>query len=173
MGKNIVLTGFMMAGKTSIATELSKITGRKLFDSDQVIVDEAGMSINRIFEKFGEGYFRDLEAEVIKKLSELEDAIISTGGGVVLREENISELRKNGVIVNINITPEVIKSRLMSSKGSRPLIKDSGFDDVLARLDARREFYKNCDFMVDARNDSTPKEQAELILNILKRNGEI
>ncbi len=170
---NIVLTGFMMAGKTTIAKELSRRTGRRVIDTDEAIVRREGMSINEIFAQKGEEYFRSKEASVIAEIAGNDGAIISTGGGVVLNKTNIENLRENGVIVNIKITPEVIEERLERARANRPLIKFADIDSVLKRLAAREEFYADCDYTITASNEKTAGEQAELIIKILKENGEI
>ncbi len=96
--RNIVLTGMPGSGKTTIGRVLSQLTGKKFVDTDDLIVQKSGMPITENFEKFGENYFRDLETEVIKEVSLNNDSVISTGGGAILRQENINNLKHNGVI---------------------------------------------------------------------------
>lgn len=98
--ENIVLTGMPSSGKTTIGTILAKETGRPLYDVDELIVKRAGCSINEIFEKFGEEHFRNLESAVIaEEVAPLTGAIIATGGGAILRDENVKNLKKNGKLV--------------------------------------------------------------------------
>lgn len=92
---NIVLIGMPASGKSTIAKELSRKTNRPLFDTDEIIVKKHG-HISEIFERFGEKYFRDIETEIIKRVSEINGAIIATGGGAVLRKENTDALKQNG-----------------------------------------------------------------------------
>lgn len=173
MKKNIVLTGFMMAGKTQIGAALSKLTGRIVADSDEEIVRKEGRSINEIFKTDGEEYFRKVEHDVICALAGKSGIIISTGGGAVLNKKNIEALRKTGIIVNIKITPEVIAARLKDEKAERPIIKDSDLEGVLKRLEARAEYYADCDYSMEVSNERTAAEHAEMIVEMLKRNGEI
>ena len=94
--ENIVLTGMPASGKSTVGKLLSKSTGREFIDTDALIVERAKMPISDIFEKFGEKYFRDLETDIIKEVSKRNGVIISTGGGAVLRGENVAALKENG-----------------------------------------------------------------------------
>ena len=96
--ENIVITGMSGAGKSAVGTTLHRITGRKFYDTDVLITEKAGIAIPEIFRLYGEDHFRDLESEVIRDIATVNGALISTGGGAVLRQENIQELKKNGRI---------------------------------------------------------------------------
>ncbi len=98
---NVVITGFMCSGKTSVGKKLAEKLNFDFLDTDDLIENKVGMRITEIFEKYGEPYFRELETQIIKEVSEKDKLVISTGGGVVLREENVNNLRKNGVIINL------------------------------------------------------------------------
>ncbi len=103
--KNIVLTGFMGAGKTAVGRELSRILGWKIIDVDDEIVKARNMTIHEIFSTLGEPAFRDIETGMIRKVSQDRSVIISTGGGAVLRQENMDILREHGVIVCLWASP--------------------------------------------------------------------
>ncbi len=144
--KNIVLTGFMASGKTTVGKLLSKKLGMDFVDTDELIEKQEGMSINEIFEKYGEEHFRCLEKELAKKLSQnVTGTVIATGGGFVLNKENINELKKSGVVFNLKTNPEIIKERLNGAKDTRPLLKNNEFSGILKRFSDRENFYKNCD----------------------------
>jgi len=96
--QNIVLIGMPSSGKTTVGHALAKALDRPLYDSDEELVARAGMSIPDFFAKYGEAAFRNLEAEVIADLSTKNGAIIATGGGAVLRPENVAHLKQNGVL---------------------------------------------------------------------------
>ncbi len=122
MDKNIVLIGMSGAGKTTIGMAMSYKLKMAFVDMDAYIEKKYDMSIPEIFEKHGEEYFRNLETETAKYLSEnYKNTIISTGGGVVMRPENMEYLKRTGTVVYINRTVENILSTLNAEK--RPLLK--------------------------------------------------
>ncbi len=165
---NIVLTGFMASGKTQIAKELSKLTGYELVDTDELIEQKAGLSINDIFEKYGEDKFREIEHEIIIKVSKLDNAVISTGGGVVLNSDNVKSLRKNGVIINLAPDFDTILNRLNSARATRPLLKNSDIEDVKKRFCDRLPFYEDCDIKIKVSNEHPPLYFAKQIMKLIQ-----
>lgn len=161
--KNIVLTGFMASGKTTIGKELATITGRKLVDTDTMIEQEMGMTANEIFENFGEEYFRDLETVACHAAAEEKGVIVSTGGGAVIREINREVLKKTGVIFNLEMNEALIKERMTDAKTTRPLMSDE-IDNVIARFNSRKEFYDDCDYKIPVYTGLTPTDYAAEIL---------
>ena len=109
---NIALCGFMGAGKTSVGRELSTITGRKFFDTDELIEEAQGQTISSIFAEKGENYFRNLEYETCVKTADIKNAVISTGGGAVTFERNVNALKKGAKIVFIDTPFDVICARV-------------------------------------------------------------
>lgn len=142
--KNIFLIGFMGTGKTTISNILGILTGMKVYDMDEEIVKKAGMSINDIFEKFGENHFRDIETEVACELSKKEGAIISCGGGAVLRSENVEYMKNNGNIFLLRATPETVYERVKDSKDRPILNEDMSIDHISALMNKRRDIYEEC-----------------------------
>ena len=94
--KQIYLTGFMGTGKSMILNCLHEVCGFDKIEMDEQIVQEQGMSIPEIFEKKGEEYFRNLETELVKKISAMDNIVVSCGGGTVMRQCNVDEMKKNG-----------------------------------------------------------------------------
>ena len=92
--KNIVITGMSGAGKSELGKALAEMTGWPWYDTDTLIIEKSGISIPEIVKRVGEEGFRDIESEVVRSLEDQTGIIISTGGGVVLREENIRSLKK-------------------------------------------------------------------------------
>lgn len=164
---NIVLTGFMASGKTEISKAIAKISGRILIDTDDMIVESEGMSINDIFAKHGEEYFRKAEHEAVVKAADMDNAVIATGGGAVLNKSNVDELRKNGKIFNLAPDFEVIESRLKEAAKTRPLLKNQDIEAVRKRFDDRLPFYADCDYKIHITNDKTPSDYAQEILRIM------
>jgi shikimate kinase len=161
--RNVVLTGFMGTGKTEVGGILAHRLGYVLIDVDGVIEKEQEMKISDIFSELGEPAFRDIESAVIKRLAEREGAVISTGGGAVLRQENMDILRNKGVIVCLAASAETIYDRTKRSK-DRPLLK---VDDPLARirelLALRQPYYEKADIVVDTEGRSPMKVADEII----------
>lgn len=140
--KNIMLIGFMGSGKSTIAACLQEKYGRKVIEMDALIVEKEGMNINDIFAKYGEQYFRDCESRLIKKLQKETGLAVSCGGGVVLREENVLNMKKNGCIVLLNAAPETIYERVKDSS-ERPLLNGNMNVEYIAGLmEKRREKYE-------------------------------
>ncbi len=117
---NIILVGMPGSGKTTVARELKKVTGFRVVDTDALIVERHG-EINEIFLKLGEKTFRDYESEIIAEVCKSSGAIISTGGGSVLREENARLMKNCGKIVYLRASVETILKRT-ATDNSRPLL---------------------------------------------------
>ena len=120
---NIILCGFMGSGKTVVGKELAKIMGRKFVDTDEIIEAEQGVAVKAIFAAHGEEYFRDLEHECCKKISEYKNCVVSTGGGALTFQRNVDVLKNSGKIVLLDADFDVICSRIGNSN-TRPLSQD-------------------------------------------------
>lgn len=140
---NIVLTGMPASGKTTIGTRVAQILQRDFIDTDLLIVENAKMSIPEIFEKYGEAHFRELETEAVKQASKLCGVVIATGGGAVLREENIKALKMNGKIFFRDRHPD-----LLVPTSDRPTAFDK--EQMLKRYEERYPIYaKTADFIIN------------------------
>lgn len=165
---NIVITGFMCTGKTSVGKKLAEVLNFEYIDTDELIEQYTGLKITEIFSKYGEQYFRDVESEIVKKVSKLDKKVIATGGGVVLRTDNMQNLRDNGIIINLAAQPETIFERLKNQPGIRPLLnKPNPLEEIKKLLNYRQEFYKNCDIKIDT-DDLSVEEIVVKIVRYLK-----
>jgi shikimate kinase len=165
--KNIILTGFMGTGKTEVGKELSHLLNMKLIDVDTEIEKSEDMTINEIFKRYGERRFREIETGMIRKLSENKNSIISTGGGAVLKQENMDVLRRNGVIVCLMATPETVLKRT-SNNTDRPLLQvEDPLKKIKELLNFRKPFYEKADIMIDT-DGTTPLQIAEEIIERIK-----
>lgn len=164
--KNIVLTGFMGSGKTVVGNRLSKILGMKVVDIDDIIEERVCMSINDIFARYGEPYFREVEKSIVKEVSELEGRIIVTGGGVVLNKENMRNLRKKGVVVYLHVTPDAAYARVRAQT-HRPLLKvDDPLRKIKELLEYRAPFYGDNDVTVDTTGLTVDKVVDEVLRKV-------
>lgn len=146
---NIVLTGFMGTGKSKIGKRLATELRMGYLDTDELIEKREKDSIPAIFKKRGEEYFRRLETKVVKEVALLDNFVISTGGGVVLREGNIRLLKKNAFIVCLFASPEVILKRTKGNE-NRPLLEVNNQKKRIEELLAlRKPYYEKADFSVD------------------------
>jgi shikimate kinase len=129
--RNIFLVGLMGAGKTTVGRQLARRLGKRFEDSDQIIEDRTGVKVTTIFEIEGEAGFRAREARMIEELTEGEDLVLATGGGVVLDPGNRARLATRGFVVYLRAQPRDLWQRTRHDK-SRPLLQGV---DPLARLE--------------------------------------
>lgn len=125
MRTNVVLIGFMGAGKTAVGKVLAKRLGKKFVELDSVIERKAGKPIPEIFQQDGEVTFRELEIEVTKEVSRDKDLVIACGGGIVLNKINIDRLKNESIIVYLTASPRVLLRRVSDSGEGRPLLNTS------------------------------------------------
>ena len=170
MSANIVLTGLMGAGKSTVGKALAKVLKDYTFiDVDDVIVDIEGMSIPDIFEKKSEAYFRKVEQNVIRELSEEEDLIIALGGGAFECEETRENLKNNCITVYLKSSVERLFSRI-ENDNNRPLLQCENPKDKLSELLEKREpNYLKADFIIETDN----KKIDEIVEEILEITEEI
>lgn len=170
---NIVLIGFMGAGKSTISDYLSMMFDMKLVEMDQEISERQEMSIPDIFATYGEEYFRNLETELLKELQTGRNCIISCGGGVAMREQNVTEMKKNGRVVLLTASPETIYERVKDSN-DRPLLKDNNNVEYIAELmEKRREKYEAAaDIVIQTDNKTILQICEELITKLMELDKE-
>lgn len=154
MFKNIILTGFMGVGKTSVGTQLANDLGYTFVDTDTLIEADQHMSITAIFAKFGEPYFREVEAKTIEQIMQGEGQVVSTGGGAVIRDVNRQVFKKAGLVVCLTARPEVIYDRI-KHETHRPLLHaPDPRAKIKELLDSRAKFYAQADVIIDTSEKS-------------------
>ena len=159
---NIVLCGMMGAGKTSVGIKIADLTGMRWYDTDELIVQKYG-KIPAIFEFYGEERFREMESEIVRGISEEDNAVISTGGGCVLRPENSAALKKHGKIIFLKVDIAVLFERTGHTSDDRPLLKNTTFDKMKELLDYRTPIYESC---ADHTIDTNGKDIAQVAREI-------
>lgn len=161
--KNIVLVGFMGTGKTTVGKEIARDLGMQFINTDDMIEKKAGMPIDDIFFKKGESYFRQLEREVMIDASANDYSVIDTGGGAVINELNVNDLKREGVLFCLNATAEEIFKRI-SKETHRPLLKvDNPLDQINYLLKKREPYYKRADYQIDTAGKSVKEISREII----------
>jgi shikimate kinase len=153
----IFLIGFMGSGKTHWGRLLSKKLGLAFFDLDSVIVDQEKKPVADIFSEKGEEYFRYKETEALERIVEGQDGLIlSCGGGTPCFFNNIEFMKKNGKVIWLNTSIDVLKQRLLKERKSRPLIRAVVDGDltryIVKKLAERRMYYQQADVMVNEEN---------------------
>jgi len=160
---NIVLIGFMGTGKTTVGQQISKELWMPMVDTDTMVEVDNQMIIGEIFDRYGEDYFRNLEAAVVRKVSKFKSHVISTGGGVVLRFENLNLLQENGLLFCLRATPEEIFERI-KDESRRPLLKDPDPPNKIRQLlQARQAHYQRIEHQIETTNLSIEEVTNQII----------
>ncbi len=168
---NIVLIGFMGAGKSTISSQMSDAFAMKVVEMDQIIAEREGMPVSDIFEIYGEEYFRDAETNLLIEMQQRNNVVISCGGGVPLRERNVVEMRKNGKVVLLTAKPETILERLKDDH-SRPLLENNkNVDFVHDLMEKRREKYEAAADIIVVTDGKSEVEICEEIIQRLLNDG--
>lgn len=161
---NIVLIGFMGAGKTTISEYLSTMFAMRIVEMDRIIAEREQMSIPDIFETYGEEYFRDLETKLLIEMQSERNAVISCGGGVAMRERNVTEMKKNGRVVLLTASPEVIYDRVKDTDDRPVLNGRKNVKGIAELMEQRREKYEAAaDVVIQTDNKSVLQICEELV----------
>lgn len=165
VNKNIALVGFMGTGKTTIAQLLAIELKVNSIDIDALIEEKSGMKIVDIFAQKGEPFFRKLEKNIVADISKETGKILACGGGVVLDESNIQNLKKNGIIICLKARPEIILDRT-KAYAQRPLLNvDNPKAKISELLKKRHKFYAKADYTID----TSDLNKAEVVREIMHK----
>jgi shikimate kinase len=163
---NIILTGFMATGKTTIGKGLAIALDYAFVDTDHLIEDRCGQTIAELFREKGEAAFRTMEADVARELGKKEGLVIATGGGMVLDPINVMALEKQGRIFCLVATPEDILERASRDGAVRPLLEGATpMERIRQLMRARQEVYRH--FTQVDTTGKTPEEVAGMLLALL------
>lgn len=165
---NIMIIGFMGTGKTTVSNELSKMMSMNMVDTDQFIENKTGMKIQDIFKEHGEEYFRDIETNAIVDILAKDNQLISCGGGIVLRDENIKFMKDRGKIILLTASPKAILQRV-KKEDTRPLISQNIGEEDIAKLFEKRsdKYYGATDIVIDTTDKSVEEICNEIITKLL------
>ena len=162
---NIILIGFMGTGKSSVGMAVAKELGWTYLDTDEQIEKQENMPINDIFSIKGEAVFRDLETQLLGSFSQKDQLVLSTGGGMVLRDENVASMKKMGKLVLLTAKPEVVYERI-KQETHRPLLKVADpLEEIRKILGVRQPIYKK---VADLEIDTSKLGVAQVAQKIVK-----
>lgn len=165
--RNIVITGFMGTGKSTVGRRVAELLGRPFVDTDEEIVKRVGMAIPEIFATYGEEGFRHIEKRICRFYAAQRGYVIATGGGMLVDEANREVMVASGLVVCLNAAPEVIRQRLTKDPAERPLLAA----DWLALLEKRRPAYAEIPYQIDT-TTKTPDAIAEEIVRLWQNTSE-
>jgi shikimate kinase len=162
MPETWTLIGMMGSGKSSVGKALAQISGRKFQDTDVLIQQKLGRTIDQLFAYYGEEAFREHEQRTIESL-QADNVVLATGGGVPMREANWNHLQKLGPLVYLKVSPEKLVSRLQFSRKKRPLLANDDWEDRLINLlEQRNPVYSKATIVHEVEEES-PNETAEIV----------
>jgi shikimate kinase len=170
----LYLIGYRGSGKSTVGRALARLAKLPFFDADVELERAAGKTIRQIFLDDGEPAFRDLEAATLRQLSESAGAIIATGGGIVLREENRELLKSTGFIVWLDAPAEILAARILGDTTTaerRPNLSVGGREEIIELLARREPLYRECAHLRIDAADRSPDALAETILTAWTPSG--
>ena len=169
MGDNVILVGFMGAGKSSVGRLLARRLGRCFVETDDLITAREGRSIPAIFAERGEAHFRALEEEAVRLLAVKSGDVIATGGGLPCREGRPEALRALGTVVWLRGDFDVVYERALRA-GERPMLAGRSRDEIEALYRAREPYYRGADLTVDTTGINADQVVTKLLLALHDRS---
>ncbi|MFS0780944.1 shikimate kinase [Bacillus sp. 1P06AnD] len=158
--RTIYLTGFMGSGKTTIGHMAAKAFNLIPYDVDALIVEKEGIEINQLFAEKGEAYFREQEKQLLRSLP-IQNAIVMTGGGIILDNENRAWMKENGQLIYLYCEIEEVYRRLKNDT-TRPLANGRTEEELRSLFEDRRELYEDASIQIDV-TEAKPEEVIELL----------
>jgi shikimate kinase len=164
---NIILTGFMATGKSTVGKLLAKQLDYQFVDTDELIAERAGMSVAEIFAQKGEEVFRKMESDLAKELGDQEGMVISTGGGMILNPDNAEALSLKGQVFCLVATPKEIFDRVSAdTQVKRPLLeKENAMQHVIDLLKQREKGYGK--FAKIQTSGKTPEDVVSHLIDVI------
>lgn len=169
---NIILIGFMGAGKSTVSRYIAEETGLEVVEMDEAVEEAAGLSIAEIFEQYGEAHFRDLETQQAEVAAGREGVIVSCGGGTVLRPQNVEILKSSGTILFLRAGADTVYERVRKNPSKRPLLARYMSRGYISCLMKKRydTYLSVADHVVDV-DGKTSAEVAKEIMDIMGLEG--
>ena len=170
--RTLYLIGFMGSGKSTVSRHMSQMLGVYKIEMDDLLAERAGKPITQIFAEDGEEAFRQMETDLLREISAGEPVLVSCGGGVVLRPENVEIMKSTGTILMLSATPETIYGRVRYSN-KRPILNGNMNVAFIAELMAKRDpaYRAAADVTVTIDGKTSDVVAKELVDRILANNG--
>ena len=169
---NIYLIGYRGTGKTTLGRALGTELKHQFVDIDELIVEKSGMTIPQIFEKQGEGRFRDIKSEMLNGISKEQNLVVATGGGIIEREENRKILKNSGMIIYLKASADVIYQRIGGDTNRPALTQKSEKDEITHMLDKRKLIYEDlANYTLDTESHNLQECLNLIVPFILKKEG--
>jgi shikimate kinase len=153
MVSRVYLIGFMGSGKSTIGRYIASDLGWEQVDLDREFEAEHNSTISQFFESHGEAAFREEETKLLERYSNVENVVISTGGGLPCFGRNIEIMKSSGLVIYIQVEPEILMKRLGSARDVRPLVSGKSgaelLDYISLKLKEREPFYRQANIIVD------------------------
>ncbi len=169
--RNIIVTGFMATGKSSVGKALAARLGYAFVDLDTLIEGEAGMPISQIFATQGEERFRSLESRMVERVARRVACVIATGGGAIVNPQNLGALKRSGVVIALTAKPETILARVGSGEDRPMLWGGETLERIRLLLAERAPAYAKADLIVDTTEQSI-EQVVDRILSALRARRE-
>ena len=152
----IFLIGFMGSGKSTTGKNLARRLGYGFLDTDKIIVERIGMSVNEIFDRLGEDTFRENEVRLLREVIQRKNLVVSTGGGLPCHGDNMIVMNKYGITIYLRQSPSALYRRLHSRRYKRPLVRDLSDEQLKNFIDQklaeRESFYARARHIVSGLN---------------------
>jgi shikimate kinase len=162
---NVILIGMMGSGKTTIGPKLASRLGFRFVDMDALIESMQGITVQRIFDMYGEAHFRKLEMDLTSKLANVTSTVISTGGGIVTNAQNTIELRKLGKVVYLKASIEQLEANLGGNFDNRPMLQKHSLHAILKVRQSLYESAANLIIDVDGKSSEALVEEIIIALS--------
>jgi len=171
-GRNVILVGFMGAGKSICGRMLARRLDRCFVETDDMIVASEGCSIPEIFKRYGERRFRQLEAEAVEAIAMKSDDVIATGGGLPCRDGMMEMLRSLGVVIWLRGDLSELLARARR-QGARPMLDGRSEEDLVALLKAREPYYSQAHATVDTSGRTVDQVVADLVAAVRAEHARV
>ena len=170
--ENIILVGFMGTGKTAVGKRLANVLGMRFWDADKEIEKLTGMTLVRLYHKYGKVRFQSEEDLMLRKLLKEKNSVIATGGTLVLTEERYEMLSQSGVVICLTADPKTIEERVQR-RNNRPLLRRNNlYQDITNLIKEREGLPNSADLVVDTSHRSF-EEIMEIVLDFLKAHDKL